>query len=79
MFLMMESLASEVQTTWLYLEPVFASPDIMRQMPRESRKFAAVDKMFRAAMAKVLAVYQSFNRLAHFQHHSLCTILRMTL
>lgn len=44
---------TKVQTAWLYLEPVFASPDIMRQLPREGRKFAAVDKMFRATMAKV--------------------------
>jgi hypothetical protein len=51
-------LPAEVQTTWLYLEPVFASPDIMRQMPREGRKFASVDKMFRVTMAKVLHWFQ---------------------
>jgi dynein heavy chain, axonemal len=50
------------QKTWLYLEPIFSSPDIMRQMPQEARRFAAVDKMWRTTLeaahkdSKVLAV-----------------------
>ena len=38
------------QRTWLYLEPIFGSEDIMRQMPVEGRRFASVDALWRKTM-----------------------------
>lgn len=39
-----------VQSTWMYLEPIFCSEDIMRQMPAEGRNFKAVDRIWRKIM-----------------------------
>ncbi|KAK5640705.1 hypothetical protein RI129_009252 [Pyrocoelia pectoralis] len=42
------------QATWMYLEPIFSSEDIMRQMPTEGRNFKQVDRTWRAIQANTI-------------------------
>lgn len=38
------------QRNWMYLETIFGSPDIIRQLPGPAKTFQGVDKSFRAIM-----------------------------
>jgi dynein heavy chain len=54
------------QKSWLYLEPIFSSDDIMRQLPTESRRFGVVDAYWRKTMA---AARRSPNALDFCSEH----------
>ena len=38
----------------MYLQPIFSSDDIMRQMPQEARRFQVVDKVWRSIMEQAV-------------------------
>ncbi|KAL0235780.1 hypothetical protein GEMRC1_002362 [Eukaryota sp. GEM-RC1] len=42
----------EVQTGWMYLEPIFSSPDIIKQLPQEYKRFQTVDLTWRKLLGE---------------------------
>ena len=39
------------QKSWLYLEPIFSSEDIMRQLPIEGKRYQTMDRIWRKIMS----------------------------
>ena len=52
----------KVQATWLYLEPIFGSEDIIAQMPEEGRKFSIVDGHWREIMTNTVNLFSQSNQ-----------------
>ena len=47
--------AAQVQRNWMYLQPIFESPDINKQLPAEGKKFATVNKNWCATVTAAKA------------------------
>ena len=47
---MLTATRAQVQKNWLYLQPIFDSPDINKQLPAEGKRFATVDKHWRQTL-----------------------------
>ena len=39
------------QRSWLYLEPIFSSDDIMKQLPVEGKRYQTMDRIWRKTMS----------------------------
>ncbi|KAG9394461.1 dynein light chain binding [Carpediemonas membranifera] len=58
----------ECQRAWLYLEPIFSSEDIMRQLPTEGKRFRTVDVMWRKQV-----------KMAHQNPHAMTVLAQQSL
>jgi dynein heavy chain len=45
----------KLQKQWQYLQPIFDSPDIMKQLPGEAKRFKSVDKFWKEVIKGTLA------------------------
>ncbi|CAK1542459.1 unnamed protein product [Leptosia nina] len=46
----------ECQKEWMYLEPIFTSEDISRQLPLEAKKYGTMERIWRRVMSSAAAV-----------------------
>eukprot|EP00965_Chrysotila_dentata_P217137 6189805-Pleurochrysis_carterae.AAC.8 len=51
------------QRNWMYLQPIFDSDDINRQLPAEGKRFSSVDRLWRKTLERVQKV-RTRSRLA---------------
>uniref|UniRef100_A0A8D2DP18 Dynein axonemal heavy chain 1 n=1 Tax=Sciurus vulgaris TaxID=55149 RepID=A0A8D2DP18_SCIVU len=51
------------QRSWLYLEPIFSSEDITRQLPVESKRYQTMERIWRKIMRNVYENREGLNKL----------------
>lgn len=79
------SLVSEVidewlalQRAWMYLEPIFSSPDILQQLPQEGKKYSSVDRIWRKVSKPIFGPGSGGVHQYHARHKPLQTRDMMT-
>ena len=52
------------QRSWIYLEPVFDSPDISDALPSQSKRFMQIDSFYKTTI-KAIALQPSVHKMAN--------------
>ena len=63
---------TQVQKSWMYLEPIFSAPDIQKQLPAEHRAFDHVHRQLREVMRRTKDRPNALQTTAHSGEHVLC-------
>ena len=61
------------QKSWLYLEPIFSSDDINRQLPVEGKRFQTMDRMWRKILNNARQEPKVNKTFTYMYHYILCT------
>lgn len=66
-----------ISREWMYLEPIFTSEDISRQLPLEAKKYGTMERIWRRIMSSAAAcpkvyfpncIWQASKRVLNFIH-----------